>query len=338
MPNWGFNKGLQDLGNGCWGYILPDGSWGWSNAGLIEDSGETLLVDTLFDLKITAEMLQIMGDAVPAARQIGTLVNTHSNGDHTFGNELVKGARILTTKSVDNDMDHVPPAVLADLLDRWREWGEGGAFMHQVFGPFDFHGITITHATDTFEGALEMKVGNKDVRLIDVGPAHTKSDILVHVPKDKVVYTGDILFAGAHPAIWAGPVANWIKACDLILSWDVDIIVPGHGPIVDKTAVREFKAYLKYVWDETKKRYDAGMSCLDAAFDIAMGDFDNWGDAERMVPNVMEIWGELSGTRPTVTREELWALMARYYRQRENRRAAATAACGCGDPNHRHHA
>ena len=59
------------------------------------------------------------------------------------------------------------------------------------------------------------------------------------------------------------------------------------------------------------------MSCLDAAFDIAMGDFDHWGDAERMVPNVMEIWGELSGTRPAVSREELWALMARYYKQRE---------------------
>jgi cyclase len=336
MANWAFTKGLQDLGNGCWGYILPDGSWGWSNAGLIEDGGETLLVDTLFDLKTTAEMLDTMGDAVPAAKQIGTLVNTHNNGDHTFGNQLVKGARILTTNATDASLDHVPPAVLADMMDRWREWGEGGAFMHQVFGAFDFHGITITHATETFDGAMNLKVGNKDVHLIDVGPAHTQSDILIHVPQDKVVYTGDILFVGAHPAIWAGPVGNWIKACDLILGWDVDVVVPGHGPITDKAGVRAFKAYLQFVWDETKKRYDAGMSWLDAAFDIAMGDFDNWGDAERMVPNVMEIWGELSGARPVATREELWGLMARYYRQRERRRAGQTAACGCGDPNHRH--
>ncbi|MDB5430819.1 MAG: fold metallo-hydrolase [Caulobacter sp.] len=336
MADWAFNKGLENLGNGCWGYILPDGSWGYSNAGLIEDSGETLLVDTLFDLKLTAEMLQTMRDAVPSAKRIGTLVNTHSNGDHTFGNELLKGSRILTTSSIDADIEHVLPSTLADMLDRWQEWGEGGAFMKQMFGPFEFRGITLTHATETFEGAMNLKVGDKDVRLIDVGPAHTKSDILVHVPADKVVYTGDILFAGAHPAIWAGPVANWIKACDLILSWDVDTIVPGHGPIVGKQAVREFKAYLQYVWDETKKRYDAGMTCLDAAFDIAMGDFDNWGDAERMVPNVMEIWGELSGTRPAVTREELWGLMARYYKQRGARREAATAACGCGDVNHRH--
>jgi cyclase len=186
MSTRDFIKGLQDLGNGCWSYILPDGSWGWSNAGLIEDGGETLLVDTLFDLKITAEMLAVMRDAVPAARQIGTLVNTHSNGDHTFGNELVKGARILTTSSVNDDMEHVPPAALVEMLDRWQEWGEGGAFMHQVFGAFDFRGITITHATETFDGSLNLKVGNKDVHLIDVGPAHTKSDVLVHVPKDIV--------------------------------------------------------------------------------------------------------------------------------------------------------
>ncbi|MBO9711762.1 MBL fold metallo-hydrolase [Sphingomonas sp.] len=335
MAAWQFTKGLHDIGNGCWGYILPDGSWGWSNAGLIEDSGETLLVDTLFDLKITAEMLAIMKDAVPAAAQIGTLINTHSNGDHTFGNELVTGARILTTSSVDADMEHVMPDTLVDMLGRWREW-EGGDFMHQVFGAFDFRGITITHATETFEGSMGLQVGNKHVRLVDVGPAHTRSDILVHVPEDRVVYTGDILFAGAHPAIWSGPVANWIKACDLMLGWDVDVIVPGHGPIVGKDEVRAFKAYLNYVWDETRKRYEAGMDFLDCAFDIALGEFDDWGDAERMVPNVMTIYGELSGTRPVLPREQLWAQMGRYYKRRRARRADAQGCPGCTDPSHIH--
>jgi hypothetical protein len=48
-----FKKGLQDFGNGCYAYLQPDGSWGWSNAGLVVDSGQSLLVDTLFDLKLT---------------------------------------------------------------------------------------------------------------------------------------------------------------------------------------------------------------------------------------------------------------------------------------------
>jgi len=333
MSEWSFSKGLHDLGNGCWGYILPDGSWGYSNAGLIEDGGKTLLVDTLFDLKLTGEMLDTMRRAVPAAKQIETLVNTHANGDHTYGNQLVEGARILTTANADTDMGHSPPDRVADMLDQSQEWGEGGAFMRKVLGAFEFRGITLTRATDTFEGALDLSVGNKAVRLVDVGPAHTRSDVLVHVPDDRIVFTGDILFADAHPAIWAGPVRNWIAACDLILSWDVDVIVPGHGPIVGKAAVRDFKAYLEYIWFETSKRYEAGMHWRDAAFDIALGEFSHWRDAERMIVNVMAIWGELSGTRPEVPPQELWTLMARYFKSHEERRVAA---CGCAEPGHCH--
>ncbi len=67
VSKWPFKKGLQDLGNGCYAYLQPDGSWGWSNAGLVVDSGQSLLVDTLFDLKLTREMLATMRRAEPAA-------------------------------------------------------------------------------------------------------------------------------------------------------------------------------------------------------------------------------------------------------------------------------
>lgn len=94
---WPYTRGLHDLGNGCYAYLQPDGSWGWSNAGLIADGEESLLVDTLFDLPMTAEMLAAMRDAVPAASSIGTLVNTHANGDHVFGNKLVGEAEIIAS-------------------------------------------------------------------------------------------------------------------------------------------------------------------------------------------------------------------------------------------------
>src|SRR5262247_1245848 len=101
-----YTKGLHEVANGSFAWLQPDGSWGWSNAGLVVDGGEALLVDTLFDLRLTQEMLDAMRAAVPAAERIGTLVNTHSNGDHTFGNALVGGAEIVATRACAEEMAH----------------------------------------------------------------------------------------------------------------------------------------------------------------------------------------------------------------------------------------
>ena len=97
-----YTRGLLDLGGGNWAWLQPDGGWGWSNAGLIVDGDEALLVDTLFDLPLTATMLDAFTDAVPGA-SITTLVNTHSNGDHCNGNELVS-AEIITSTAAAVEM------------------------------------------------------------------------------------------------------------------------------------------------------------------------------------------------------------------------------------------
>ena len=92
-----YTKGLHELGNGLYAWLQPDGGWGWSNAGLVVDGDRSLLVDTLFDLKLTREMLAAMRARHAAAARIDTLVNTHANGDHCYGNQLVAGARIIAS-------------------------------------------------------------------------------------------------------------------------------------------------------------------------------------------------------------------------------------------------
>ncbi|HVN27137.1 MAG TPA: MBL fold metallo-hydrolase, partial [Candidatus Binataceae bacterium] len=310
-------KGLQEIGDGCYAYLQPDGSWGWSNAGLVVDGDQSLLVDTLFDLKLTREMLDVMRDAEPRAARIGTLVNTHSNGDHVFGNELVKGAEIIASKGCAEEMKHDGGAGrLAEMKRNAKAMGDAGAFFAEIFAPFDFEGINVAMPTVTFEGELTRKVGNKTVRLIQVGPAHTAGDVLAYVPGDLVIYTGDILFVYGHPIIWAGPVANWIKACQLMLDLDVETVVPGHGPITDKTGVAEVKGYLEYITREARKRYDAGMPMAEAAQDISLADYSSWGDAERIAVNVASLYREFSGGKMTANVADLFALMAKLHRER----------------------
>ena len=170
---------------------------------------------------------------------------------------------------------------------------------------------------------MTLRVGDKQLKLMKVGPAHTRGDLLVHSPKDRIVYTGDIVFADAHPAIWAGPIGNWIDACDLILGWDVEMVVPGHGRITDKAGVRRLRDYLVFIRDETRKRYDAGLSEADAVAEIPLDAFRGWREPERIVINVSALYREFSGGTHVTPPEDLYRRIRAYTR-------AAKARCACG--------
>ena len=305
-----YTRGLHEVGDGLYAYLQPDGSWGWSNAGLVVDGDAALLVDTLFDLGLTRTMLDEMADAAPAAASIDTLVNTHANGDHTFGNQLVGGARIVASRRTAEEMLELPPAALAALQEAAPQMGRTGEFWLECFGSFDFAGIELAPPGETFDTELELWVGDRELRLIEVGPAHTRGDTLVLLPSARVLYAGDILFHGGHPVVWAGPVSNWITACDRILEMDVDLIVPGHGPLASKDAVRELKAYLEYVQEQARERFEAGMTPLQAARDIALDRYAGWGEEERLVVNVDAVYRELSGAQEDRDLVALWGQMA----------------------------
>ncbi len=286
-----YTLGLHELSNGCHAYLQPDGGWGWSNAGLIVGDGASLLVDTLFDLKITQKMLDTMAHATEKA-PISTVVNTHANGDHCYGNQLLSGKEIIASAATAHEMSEVPPAMLAALNSAP---GEVGDLFRHFFGEFDFEGIEPTLPTKTFTGKHSVTVGGRVVELVEVGPAHTAGDTLVFVPDARTVYTGDILFIGGTPIVWAGPLNNWIAACDLICSSDVEHIVPGHGPLTDKAGVTAIRDYLAYVQDEATERFNGGMDAWDAARDIALNGFAEWGEFGRLAVNVDTVYRTLSG-------------------------------------------
>lgn len=319
MARFPYSKGLHDLGNGCFAYLQPDGSWGWSNAGLVVDGTATLLIDTLFDLPLTRAMLAAMRAAAPAAAKIDRLVNTHSNGDHTYGNQLVAGAEIIASNACYEEMrEQGQPLAPGSIRVDWRRMGEAGAFFQEVMGSrFEWQGISLTLPTRRFDGTLDLRVGSKQVRLLEVGPAHTRGDVIVHVPADRTLFTGDMLFIGGHPLVWAGPVGNWIKACDLMLSWDIETVVPGHGPITGKQGIRAVRDYFEYLLAESRKRFDAGVGVEQAARDIALDRFADWSDPERIVVNVAACYRDFRGEQAAPDVQAARGSMARYYFERK---------------------
>src|ERR1700674_1729818 len=90
-----YEPGVVEFGNGSFAYLQPDGGWGFSNAGLVTDGGEALLVDRMFDTAHTQDMRD--GFKKVNSARIGTLVNAHHNGDHCYGNGCIEGCEIIAT-------------------------------------------------------------------------------------------------------------------------------------------------------------------------------------------------------------------------------------------------
>jgi Metallo-beta-lactamase superfamily len=162
-------KGLHDLGDGCHTWLLPDGSWGWSNSGLVTGSGTALLIDTHFDLALTREVLEGVAP-VTDAHPLGTLVNTHSDGDHVFGNELVaaRGVEIVASAAAAELMTQEQVDMLVGVK---KLPGATGEFARHIFGPFEFAGITATGPDRTFTGEESLDVGGRE------GPVSGKAEV-----------------------------------------------------------------------------------------------------------------------------------------------------------------
>ena len=306
-----YAKGLHELGDGLYAYLQPDGGWGWSNAGLITAGGTSLLVDTLYDLRLTREMLTAMAP-VTADHPIDAAMNTHANPDHCLGNELLpQTTEIYASQVTADEMARLSPQQLhaikqAQLPPHVR------AFVEMAFGSFDVADITVRPPSQTFSGRLNLTIGDRAVSLVELGPAHTGGDTIVHVPDADLVFTGDLLFSQGTPIVWAD-YDNWIAACDRILEIGAAVLVPGHGPVTDASGLRDLRRYLVYVRGEARRRFDAGMDETAAADDIDLSDFADWGETERIVANVMAAYRAFDPARETKTRTELITAMADWY-------------------------
>lgn len=293
-----YTKGLHRLTEHVWAYLLPDGSWGWSNAGIVTGDGESLLFDTLFDLALTRDMLTDIGAAVPD-HPIRTAVLSHANGDHCFGTELLgDDVAIYASPETAHGMLEVSPSHIVELFN--ADLGPVGTpFFRDCFGSFDFENITMRLPNQSVPSRMTLDIGGTAVELIPLGPAHTEGDLIAWVPGERVLFTGDLLFNGGTPVMWAGPVDNWISACDTMLALQPEFVVPGHGAVTDPGGITRMRDYWSHLSVQARELHGRGLSYIEAAHAVDLGEFRSLADAERTVPNMHALYREIDpGTQP----------------------------------------
>ena len=146
----------------------------------------------------------------------------------------------------------MPPKKMHLLLSIYFLFGKAGRYVRECFSRYHFKNIPLVLPQKTFNGQTELMVGNTNVKLLEFNNIHTGSDIMVHIPEEKILFASDLLFTGGMPISWGGKLTRWIQVMDSILAMDVDWIVPGHGPVTDKEGINEFKALLQSIYGEAE--------------------------------------------------------------------------------------
>lgn len=308
-----FDGGLVEVAPRTWAWIQPNGGLGESNAGLVVGDEGALLIDTLWDERLTAAMLEAMEDALGGVA-IRRVLNTHGDGDHWYGNGVVPGdPEIVATVAATEQMRDEPPSMLTRLapvgtlaglagklpLLPGRARARGLSAFGEMLSRYEFGGISTRLPSRTFTGSLTLKTDGREIEVTEVGPAHTGGDAIVYLPYVGVVFAGDIVFNGVTPIMWAGPVENWIAALELIEGLDPAAVIGGHGPVGGVAEVRALRDYWTWLAEEVGGAPGEDPSELSERLlrseDWTGAPWAAWRNPERILVNVARIQSTSAG-------------------------------------------
>jgi cyclase len=297
---------MRQVSDNCFAVLNEKNRVCDANSGLINRAGG-VVIDTQSDLDHARQMIKMFSRVWPAMPL--RVINTHEDADHVWGNQLFKDAEIISHRSVPERMRKVAdPKETQKLLhsaERFltrmvlKRFHPGlVAAGEQLLEDYNFDGIELTLPTTLFDTCYELDLEGTEVHLIYVGPCHQVGDTLIHVPKERVLFAGDVLFRQCTPMGWTGSFEKWFQCLDLIIQLDPEVIVAGHGPLCGIEGAMEMKAYLQYVRDESRKCFDAGLTSLDAAKKIEFGPYSQWRAPARLFMNVERAYREFRSEPP----------------------------------------
>lgn len=232
-------QGLTKIAENVYSYVgvkdaSPKNSYA-ANAGIVIGADGVLVIDTLISAKEGQRFLKDI--RAVTKKPIKYVVTTHAHFDHAFGS------------CVFTDLG---ATLVGHELDRASLAKNGGAMLKksQAYGltPEDLAGTRIVLPSLTFTERLTIRLGPLDtgetIELIHLTPSHSPGSTLVYLPKQKVLFAGDVLFTDFYPFMGEGDIPGWVKTLDFVQDLDLTAIVPGHGPLSTKKDVAEMRDYL----------------------------------------------------------------------------------------------
>jgi glyoxylase-like metal-dependent hydrolase (beta-lactamase superfamily II) len=275
---------LVQVAAGVFAYVQPDGSWMINNTGVVTGpDGSGLLVDTTSTEARNRALLAAAATVAPGRPRM--LVNTHHHGDHTFGNWLMPADTPIIGHALCRE-DVLAAGLIASAV---------------LTGP-DYGHLEVRPPDVTFTGSMTLYLGERRVELHWLGPAHTRGDVAVWLPEEKVVFAGDVAFAGGQPFLAEGSLAGYPAALAAVRRLQPEVLVPGHGPVCRGEEIGrlldDLASYAAFLDAVAREGHTAGRTPLQTARAHADNPFAGWQDSERLVGNLHRAYSELDGHPP----------------------------------------
>jgi glyoxylase-like metal-dependent hydrolase (beta-lactamase superfamily II) len=158
--------------------------------------------------------------------------------------------------------------------------------------------IRLVYPDSTFDDEMIIELGGQKIRLYHPGPAHTSGNIIVHFVDLGAVHMGDMLFYMRHPYIdWkAGSnTANWVKTLEAVAQWDIDVVMPGHGRLTDRSGLTWKAQYLRDLRAEVGAAVEKGMSLEEAGAAVRMEKYAGLEWTYMLDAGIAAVYKELTG-------------------------------------------
>jgi cyclase len=270
---------VQEVSDGVFAYVQPDGTWFINNTGFLVGSAGVTSVDACSTERRTRDYLAAI--AATTAQPVRTLINTHHHGDHTHGNYLLRGATIVAHDKCRAEM-------IAAGLPNF-----GGLFEHVDWGGLELAPPFLTYDDHVTLYSDDLRCEVRYVR----SPAHTTNDSIVWIPERSVLFAGDLIFNGGTPFMLMGSVAGAVDVLTgLIKPLGAATIVPGHGDVCGPEAIDDVLGYLRFVLDTARQGKAAGLTPLETALETDLGQYAALHDRERIVGNLHRAYADLDET------------------------------------------
>jgi cyclase len=180
--------------------------------------------------------------------EIRYIINTDHHLDHTVGNYFFSGIVISHQKTREKLLS---PGLRQRILDRVKLMDPSGLPL------MDRYESKIP--TITFNNCLNLYLGGYKFELIHL-VGHTTNSIAIYMPHEKVVFTGDNVSTIGLPSLKDSSPVQWMQTLEIIQKMDVNTVVPGHGPLGDKTSVPKFFGELEELIREIQEAIDQGLN------------------------------------------------------------------------------